>query len=125
MTLEEQEFYVHLSYLYYYVVMADKRVEKAEKLRLKSVIDNNWSDSSSTGNEVMYEQLKKLFIEKPSPRFIWEVFEAYFKEHPNKFTKEIKQKIYQTADEIAGSFAGRNKSELIAMSQILLLFQKS
>jgi hypothetical protein len=47
-------------------------------------------------------------------------FIEYKKEHSYFFTEELNHLIMQTAEKIASSFAGKNKSELIMLAKLNL-----
>ena len=53
----------------------------------------------------------------------FESFADYKKENPRLFTKERKDLIWNTANAIASSFAGKNKSEVIMLSKLKMLLE--
>jgi hypothetical protein len=53
---------------------------------------------------------------------IYEEFEAFYMENDVLFTPKIKELTMSTARAIAASFAGSNKSELVLIGRLSLLF---
>jgi hypothetical protein len=54
---------------------------------------------------------------------IYEEFEAFYTEYKTLFPDHVKQLIMSTARAITSAFAGSNKSELILLGRIELLFR--
>ena len=61
---------------------------------------------------------------KKDSEAIYEEFEAFYMAHKVLFTSKTKQLAMSTARAIATSFAGSNKSELILLCRLQLLFKK-
>lgn len=124
------EFYQSLGKLFYAVAMADKNVRPIEIERLKEdvqkywlkvdVIEDEFGTDAGYQIEIVFDWLQQE--EKESDSYFRE-FIDFYKEHPSKFNKAIKQLIYRTADDIASSFANKNKSELVLLAKLKLLFQ--
>lgn len=124
------EFYQSLGKLFYAVAMADKNVRPIEIERLKEDVKKYWlpvdaiEDEFGTDAgyqiEIVFDWLQQ---EEKEGNTYFQEFVDFYKEHPSKFTKAIKQLIFKTADDIASSFANKNKSELILLAKLKLLMQ--
>ncbi|MFS4491276.1 hypothetical protein [Maribacter sp. 2308TA10-17] len=124
------EFYQSLGKLFYAVAMADKNVRPIEIERLKEDVQKYWlpvdaiEDEFGTDAgyqiEIVFDWLQQ---EEKEGNTYFQEFVDFYKEHPGKFTKAIKQLIFKTADDIASSFANKNKSELILLAKLKLLMQ--
>lgn len=124
------EFYQSLGKLFYAVAMADKNVRPVEVERLKEDIQKYWLTVDSIEDEfgtdagyqieIVFDWLQQ---EEKGSETYYKEFLDFYKEHPSKFNKHIKQLIFKTADDIASSFANKNKSELILLAKLKLLLQ--
>ena len=54
----------------------------------------------------------------------FQAFSDYYKSHKNRFTAKKKKLIMKTAHAIAGAFSGKNKSELIMLGKLSILFNE-
>lgn len=123
-------FYVHLGKLFYAVAAADKVVREAEVKTLKEIVENQWLHldkfRDEFGTDAAY-QIEIIFDwlddNDPEPGQAYSEFEDYYKEHPRLFTTEVKQLVWKTADAIAASFSGKNKSEVILLSKLKSLLK--
>lgn len=124
------EFYQSLGKLFYAVAMADKRVRPIEVKKLKEDVQKYWLQVDSIEDEFGSDAAHQIEIvfdwlqeeEKESDTYYGE-FADFYKEYPNAFNRGIKQLIFKTADDIASSFANKNKSEVILLAKLKLLFQ--
>ena len=121
-------FYQKIGELFYAVAAADKVVREVEYKALKKLVREVWSkydDSLDDFNTRAIYQMEVVFdwfdYERMDADACFESFENYVKEHPLLFTEERKKLIFQTANEIADSFSGKNKSELIILGKLHLL----
>ena len=126
-----KEFYQNLGKLFYAVAMADHSIHVNEIERLKEVVRDHWLDVDEIRDEHGTDaafQIENIFnrlleYEKDADD-IYEEFEAFYMDHKILFPIKIKQLIMATARAITSSFAGSNKSELILLARIELLFNK-
>ena len=132
-TTEKQDmlFYQNLGQLFYAIAASDKIVRKAEFDALKKLVINFWKDFDDVKDDyqepVAYQMeiVFELFdYEQIDAKDSFNNFKDYATEHPKAFTKEKKLLIKKTAEAIANSFAGKNKSELIMLAQLELFFNK-
>lgn len=111
------------------IAMADKKIAPQEYEALQIIIHEELKSSYLKEDEIRHiTQLKYAFdwmIE--NPKKIDDIL-AEYKEFKNEnralFTTEIKDFIYKTANRIAGSFANKNKSELIVLAKIHLILKE-
>lgn len=125
------ELYQNLGKLFYAVAMADHSVHMNEMEKLNEVVRDNWLDvddiEDEYGSDAAFQIIsvfdQSLEYEKDSDA-IYEEFEAFYMEHKILFTPEIKNLAMSTSRAIAASFYGSNKSELILLGRLQLLFSK-
>jgi len=114
------QFYESLANLFYAMAMADTRIAKQEKLRIKELVEKHWSvlspelDSSQT----IYNTLKKLIRKHETKEEAFSRFKTFFLNNRELYTEEIRDKLIDNADRIALAFSGRNKSESILLYQL-------
>lgn len=122
--------YQHLGKLFYAIAMADNKVHASEIKKLKETIENQWLHvddlTDEFGTDAAYQieiVFDWLLAEEMESDPLFDEFEQYFKEHNSLFSPKVKTLIWKTADAIAASFAGKNKSELIVLAKLKLLLQ--
>lgn len=125
------EIYQNLGKLFYAVAMADGTTHVKELNKLKEIVRQEWihvdriEDNFQSDAAYQIETVFDWLLEKEiNSEDSFKEFSDFYKEYPELFTKPIKSLIMQTANAIAFSFAGKNKSELIVMAKIALLFKK-
>ncbi|GAB5472005.1 MAG: hypothetical protein Mars2KO_01040 [Maribacter sp.] len=122
------EFYQSLGKLFYAVAMADKNVRPIEIERLNEDVQKYWLSVDAIEDEfgtdagyqiaIVFDWLQQ---EEKESNTYYQEFADFYHEHPSKFNTTIKQLIFKTADDIASSFANKNKSELILLAKLRLL----
>ncbi len=120
--------YQNLGKLFYAIAMADKKVHPVEIKRLKEAIKEHWlavddlKDEFGTDAayqiEIVFDWLQQ---EEKESELYFKAFTDYFNEHKENFTEQVKILIWKTADGIASSFSGKNKSELVLLEKLKLL----
>ena len=125
------ELYQNLGKLFYAVAMADKAIRPIEVQRLKEAINDKWLDVDEVEDEFGEDAAYQIEIvfdwlqdEERDGQFYFDEFKEFFKEHKDRIPPKMITLIWQTAEAIAASFAGKNKSELIILAK-LKLFLKS
>ena len=120
-----QKFYQNLGKLFYAIAASDKVVKKEEIDTLKNIVEREWisiddyQDEFGTDTAYQIEIIFDWFQENQPEAFLaFEEFSDFKKEHEKLFTSEINKLILKTAEAIAASFAGKNKSELIMLSKL-------
>ncbi|WP_421806212.1 hypothetical protein [Flagellimonas sp.] len=125
----QNELYQNLGKLFYAIAMADHSVHMKEMEKLNEVVRDYWLEVDDAEDEYGTDaafQIVSVFdwlleYTKDSEE-IYEEFEAFYTDHKILFTKEIKDLAMSTSRAIASAFAGSNKSELILLGRLQLLF---
>ena len=121
----EHKFYQILGKLFYAVAMADRNVRPIEVEKLREDVRKYWLDVDDVEDEFGTDAAYQIEIvfdwlqqEEKEAGSYWNEFEHFYREHPSKFNMPIKQLIWRTADDIAASYAHKNKSELILLAKL-------
>jgi uncharacterized tellurite resistance protein B-like protein len=127
---KQTEFYQNLGKLFYAIAAADKMVHKDEVAALKKIINTDWLhlDGEKTAAEIdAMRQVKITFYElvnkSENAKQCLQEFKHYKQENERLFKTEVKELIWETANKIVNSFANKNKSELIILSDLGLILQ--
>ncbi|MDF0708838.1 hypothetical protein [Flagellimonas okinawensis] len=123
------EFYQNLGKLFYAVAMADHNVRPVEVKRLRKYVRQHWLEVDQFEDEFHTDSAYQIEIvfdwlegeEKDGDEY-FEEFKEFYKDHPEKFSEKLKQLIVETAESIASSFAGKNRSEMLAIFKLKQLF---
>ncbi|RDY58034.1 hypothetical protein [Flagellimonas nanhaiensis] len=126
-----KEFYQNLGRLFYAVALADHSIHIQEIERLKEVVREHWLDvddiKDEYGNDAAF-QIETIFNQLleygQKSDGMFQEFKDFYMEHKTLFPEKIKQLIKLTARAISSAFAGNNKSELIMLGRIELLFNE-
>lgn len=120
------QFYQHLGKLFYSLAAADNVIREEEIAQLKKVMHSDWlalDDSidqfgtdAAFQIEVVFDWLVQIDW-RNDDQFLTE-FKLFKQEHKNLFTDAVNKLILKTAFAIAHSFSGKNKSEMVLISQI-------
>jgi len=126
-----EEFYQNIGMLFYAIAVSDKVVRAEEIKTLKELVQHKWVPIDDLTDEFGTDEAYKIemifdWLEENAPEagYAFNEFKAYKKENERVFTVEIKNLIWETADAIAASFSGKNKSELIMLSKLKILLDK-
>lgn len=124
-------FYQKLGYLFYSIAATDHRVNEAEKEALLALIVEDWlsldeaTDAYGTDSAYQIQILFDFLNEKSfDAESAWNIFERYFKNNIAAFDEDIIDRIFHTAERMAESLNGRNKSEVRALARLHLLLGK-
>lgn len=119
------EFYQNLGKLFYAIAAADKKVHPEEFNKLKECVKQHWlnvdvlEDDYHTDAayhiEIVFDWLNNGANEAD---MCFQDFVDYKKQNPLLFTKGIKKLIMETANAVAASFSGLNKSELMILAKL-------
>lgn len=125
-------FYQELGKLFYAIAFADRKVHPKEVQALLKDIRDYWvkldelKDEFGTDAayqiEIVFDWLESTTTES---EVLFREFEEFYREYPSYFTPKVKSLVLRTANDIAGSFAGKNKSELIMLAKLTNLFNQS
>ena len=121
------ELFEHLGKLFYAVAAVDRELHEDETLRLKKEIEKFWKPRFTEAPYSMAFYIWHAFEHARSSdataEEAYEEFINYYKESPQVFTEEIRNLVLDTANAIAKAYADRNKSELILLAKLQLLFE--
>lgn len=122
--------YENLGKLFYAVAFCDGTVHLKEWDKVEEIVKNDWlyiddftdrfGTDAANNIEIVFDWL--LESQKTSEECFQE-FMDFYKEHSHAFSKEIKSLTRKTANAIANSFSGKNKSELMLLAKINLLLE--
>lgn len=122
---ETRKFYLKLGNLFYAIAAVDKVVREEEVQTLKNIIKDEWvfvddetdefGVDSAYQIEIVFDWLEEL---QPDPEDCFNSFKKFKQEHEAMFPQHIKDLIWKTADRIAASFSGKNKSEVILLAKL-------
>lgn len=125
------EFYQNIGKLFYAIAATDKKVHPREFSKLKELVKEKWLDVDLTENddsidaaqhiEIVFDRLNNQALDTET---CFEDFLTYKKNHPSLFTADVKMLIMKTANGIATSFSGLNKSELIMLAKLDIELKK-
>jgi hypothetical protein len=118
-------FYQQLGKLFYSIASVDKTVRKEEIIRLKQIVKTEWLPLENTHDkfgsdsayqiEIVFDWLAENDCEMYQTLTDLEIFK---KEHDSLFIPPVNALILKTANAIAKSFSGKNKSEHVLMSRL-------
>ncbi|MEZ4779062.1 MAG: hypothetical protein R2786_06730 [Flavobacteriaceae bacterium] len=127
----ELQFYQKTGELFFAVAAADKVIRKSEYEALHTMVSKYWKNLDDFKDEYGVDasyQMEIVFdwldYESLDANSCFESFKDFYKEHPTLFTTKRKELILKTASTIADAFSGKNKSELMLLGKIQLLFKK-
>lgn len=124
-------FYQKIGELFYAIAASDKVVRKEEYQALRKLVVDEWKAMDSIEDPFHSDAAYQIEIvfewfdyEGMDATDCFENFNSYFMENKKHFSPERKKLIYTTADAIAASFSGKNKSELIMLAKLKLLLKQ-
>ncbi len=124
-------FYQNLGKLFYAIAASDNVVRESEYESLRKIVKSEWLDVDDIEDEFGADaafQIEIVFdwmdYETPNAESCFQEFESFYNEHKSRFTDRIKDLIWDTANTIASAFSGKNKSELIMLGRLKLIFEK-
>jgi len=124
-------FYQKLGELFYAVAAADSVVREAEYKALTALVKQQWKQmddyQDQFGADAAY-QISIVFewfdYERTDAQECFASFKDYYLEHTSLFCGNRKELILKTVTAIANAFNGSNKSELMMIAKLQLLFNK-
>ena len=119
-------FYRNLGKLFFAIAATDKTVKDIEFDTLKNLVKTQWipldniEDSYGTDTafqiEIVFDWLNN--DEELNAEACFNDFLTFKKNHKVFFTEKVNSLIMDTANKIAESFSGKNKSELIMLAKL-------
>jgi len=120
----------NLGKLFYAVAMADKKIEEEEIAALKINIFQRWDSLDSKPNGLVLDGQQEIFTifnelqnTKAESEICFKQFQEFFNEHKQLFNEELRKLIWDTTQDIAFSYAKKNKSELIVLAKLKMLLE--
>ncbi len=118
-------FYQLLGKVFYEAAHVDGNLREEERKRLKEVVKTDWvilEDSvDKYGSDAAF-QIEFMFdiLFESSPRIpdLFDQLDEFRQKHPELFTPEMNQRIVRTAGKITSAVGGKNKTELVFLSQL-------
>ena len=128
----EIKFYQSLGKLFYAVAASDGIVREAEVETLIQLVKSKWVPIDDFEDEFHLDaayQIDTVFdwlnceggLKSDS---CFDEFKSFKKDHESLFTKKRKQLIWNTSNDIANSFSGKNKSEIIMLARLKMLLKE-
>lgn len=124
-TIIISHFYEQLGKLFYYIAAIDGTVAKEEVTTLKQIVKSEWlpldayttefSEDAAFQIEIVFDWLNQNDWDIASTMRNFKLFKQ---KHPRLFTPQTVALIQKTAQDIAFSFAKRNKSEYIVLNEL-------
>ena len=125
-------FYQKLGELFYAIAASDKVVRESEYKMLSQLVEKKWKQqdeyTDQFGTDAAY-QIAIVFewfdYERMEADVCFESFADYYKKNKNLFYGTRKALIMNTVINIAEAFSGTNKSELIMITKLKILFNNN
>lgn len=124
-----KNFYEKTGGLFFAIAGADGTVHENEIAVLSTMLQERWStlddfmDDHGPDVAMQIEHVfDRLLKEEKKSEDGFTAFIDFYKEHTTVFTDAIKDLIFETSSAIVNSFSGKNKTELIVLGKLRLLF---
>ena len=131
-SLNYQDLYEALGYLFYGIAVCDKKIETKETEKLRELVKKNWlpmedsEDGFGMDNahaiSITYDMLMDRGV---SCEEAWENFREYYALNREMFSNNVKNMIVVTAEDIAKSYWNTNKAEEHMLHKLKDLFSIS
>ena len=128
------KFYQNLGKLFYAIAAADNKVHETEMNKLKEFVKKEWLDVDAIEDEfgmdaayqieIVFDWLLQAQDEGLSIKACYDDFVSYKKDQKHLFTDNVNHLILKTANAIAESFSGKNKSELMLLAKLNIELNK-
>ena len=126
------KFYQNLGKLFYAIAAIDNTIHNAEIQKLKELVKKVWLHvddlEDDFGTDAAYQidivfdwLLNEVTLDVQA---CYDDFVSYKKDQNHLFTNTINRLILKTADAIAESFSGKNKSELMLLAKLTIELKK-
>jgi hypothetical protein len=125
-------FYQELGKLFFAIAASDNDVRTAEINKLHEIVKSKWLPVDETEDEFHTDAAYQIEIifdwlnnqDDLNAEACFNDFIDFKNDQNHFFTEPIKKLIIKTANEIADSFSGKNKSELIMLAKLELELKK-
>lgn len=117
------DFIQHIARLIYCAGSIDGDYDSIEKRESLAIIhDLSEREFGAFSEDLMIAEIKDLVENHSSTKELMDDFTAYYHEHQQLFSEEVKINILELLDRVIYAHAKRNKSELIFLSKLEILF---
>lgn len=119
------DFYKALANIFYAVSMSDGRITREEKLKIIEYVKKYWTEpvKNTESNVLIYQTLRTLIKNNVKPQSAFLAFKAFYLNNKEMFYPELLAHILKACNAITSSFGKQNKSELIILTSLSLLFK--
>lgn len=118
-------FYQSLGRLFYAIAAADKIVRAEEVNKLKHIVNTEWLSLSGAKSKADINAMRhikitfNLLITQAADAYAsLEEFRSFKRLNESLFTDDVKKQIWKTANVMASSFSGKNKTELVMLTKL-------
>ena len=125
-------FYQKMGELFYAIAAADKVVKETEYQALKDLVTTEWKSMDNSKDPFHSDAVSQIEVvfdwfdyEQLDANDCFDSFADYKKTHASLFTEERQKLILHTANAIASSFAGKNKSELMMLAKLKKILKET
>ena len=117
--------------LFFAIGISDSRMQEIEQAMvikaIKDYCDLRKKDAQLVDNStgaIEEDIFRAISIKDPNAWELFKDFEDYYINNKVEFSEKAKQWITATANGIGSSFSGKNKSELVMLARLSLLFKQ-
>lgn len=128
---EEISFYQSLGKLFYAIAASDKIVRVAEYEALRELVTSKWKPLDDYEDEFHTDAALQIEIvfdwldyKSLNADECFKDFAAFKRENNDLFSDKRKKLIWETANVISNSFAGKNKSEIIMLTKLKMVLEE-
>ena len=128
---EEVSFYQSLGKLFYAIAASDKVVRVAEYDALRELVTSKWKPLDDYEDEFHTDATLQIEIvfdwldyKSLKANDCFKEFATFKKENKDLFSTKRNKLIWETANAIANSFAGKNKSEIIMLTKLRMILEE-
>ena len=123
LTSYTDKFYQALAHLCYAIIATDKSVRTEEVVALRQLLNSEWPNEEEHPHPVQLT-FEQLIQQKAEVKEAMNYFKTFKENNEPLFTENTKKRIWKTVNTLAESVAGKNKSELVLLSQLSALFDE-
>ncbi|WP_299255417.1 hypothetical protein [uncultured Aquimarina sp.] len=124
-------FYQNLGKLFYAIAASDKIVRESEYATLKNLVKSAWLAVDDLEDEFGADaafQIEIIFDWLDYSALVAEdsfnEFKDFYQENKSLFTDKVRKLVWDTSNSIANAFSGKNKSELMMLGRLKLIFEQ-
>ncbi|WP_452597989.1 hypothetical protein [Pontimicrobium sp. MEBiC01747] len=118
------DYYTSLAHLLYAIAMADRSINRDEKLQIIAFTKKYFTKSipEIDSQELIYKTLRELIANQTEAQRAFLVFSEYYFRNKTLFNNSLKSQILETCNAIATKKGKRSKMELILLAKLQALF---